>query len=259
MAHAPPVVLDTITDLRSEHRGRVVVAASHGGLLCAGYAARAGVRAVVLHDAGVGRERAGLAGVDALGERGVPAAAAEGASCRIGDGADLLARGRVCHANAPAEALGVRAGQPVGRAAALLGAASIPAAVAIRLVPPMRRETPGGTLLLDTLSLLGAADGGRRVVSGSHGALLAGRATDALPCCPALLVLNDAGLSADRAGVARLAALEEAGVAAVAVSHWTARIGDAASSLATGVVSCANGPARASGLREGDALSGRGW
>jgi len=62
-----PLVLDSVTHLPAEAggvapeaRGRVALCASHGGVYAAWYAARRGVAAVILHDAGVGRERAGL-------------------------------------------------------------------------------------------------------------------------------------------------------------------------------------------------------
>ena len=56
----PPLVLDSVTGLGDAARGRLVLAASHGGVYAAYLAARAGVRAVVLNDAGIGRERAGV-------------------------------------------------------------------------------------------------------------------------------------------------------------------------------------------------------
>ena len=63
-------VLDSATKLAPADRGAVVVCGSHGGTFPAWLAARAGVRAIVLNDAGLGLDRAGVAGVawlDALG------------------------------------------------------------------------------------------------------------------------------------------------------------------------------------------------
>ena len=56
-------------------------------------AAKAGIKAVILCDAGVGRERAGIGGLDYLDKLGVAAAAIGHRSARIGDGADCHARG----------------------------------------------------------------------------------------------------------------------------------------------------------------------
>jgi pimeloyl-ACP methyl ester carboxylesterase len=83
---------DSVTELDARHRGTVLVAGSHGGRIAAYYASRAGVHAVVLNDAGTGKEDAGVAGVAALESIGMAAAAADCATARIGDGADTLSR-----------------------------------------------------------------------------------------------------------------------------------------------------------------------
>ena len=49
------VLADSATKLKEDARDAVVVCGSHGGLYPAWLAARAGVRAIVLNDAGVGR------------------------------------------------------------------------------------------------------------------------------------------------------------------------------------------------------------
>jgi uncharacterized protein YunC (DUF1805 family) len=93
------------------------------------------------------------------------------------------------------------------------------------------------------------------LVSGSHGGLSAGRF--ALQARPLLAVFNDAGIGKAEAGVAALALLQDAGVAACAVAHGSARIGEARSTLNDGIVSRANAAAEALGARPGLAL--RDW
>lgn len=61
-------------------------------------------------------------------------------------------------------------------------------------------------------------------------------------------VFNDAGRGKDDAGIAGLAALDRLGIPAVAVSHLSARIGDAADTLVNGVVSVLNHAAGALGV-----------
>ena len=78
--------------------------------------------------------------------------------------------------------------------------------------------------------------------SGSHGGRSAARF--ALQAAPQLVVFNDAGIGRDEAGIAGLVLLEEAGIAALAVSHKRARIGEAWSSYLDGRVSRANSPAQ---------------
>src|ERR1700704_168931 len=106
---APIVVADSITrvDDAAAH-GAVVVNASHGGIYAAYLAARLKAAAAIFNDAGVGRDRAGIAGLDYLQDLGVPAATIGHDTARIGDGADMMARGVITYANALAAALGGR-------------------------------------------------------------------------------------------------------------------------------------------------------
>src|SRR5947207_12813372 len=99
MPAAPTVTADSITRIADEARGAVVVNASHGGVYAAYLAAKLGAAAAIFNDAGVGREGAGIGGLDYLQELGIPAATVGHLSARIGDGADRLAHGVVTHAN----------------------------------------------------------------------------------------------------------------------------------------------------------------
>jgi hypothetical protein len=113
--------------------------------------------------------------------------------------------------------------------------------------------------LLDSASLAGPADDGAVLVTGSHGARLAGGAP-VLKARARLAVFHDAGGGPGDAGHSRLPALEAAGIGGATVRHDTARIGEAASLLGTGVIARANARAAAMGLRPGarlrDALEG---
>jgi hypothetical protein len=93
------LVFDSVTQLDASARGRVVACGSHGGLYAAWLAANAGVRGVILNDAGIGRHSAGIAGVVWLGSLGIPACTVDYRSARIGDGKDTLASGVVTMAN----------------------------------------------------------------------------------------------------------------------------------------------------------------
>jgi hypothetical protein len=85
-----PFCFDSITQVSAASRGRAVLAASHGGVYVAGVALRLGLGGLIVSDAGIGRERAGIAGLDLLDTHLVPAAAVSAHSARIGDGADCL-------------------------------------------------------------------------------------------------------------------------------------------------------------------------
>src|SRR5215475_10122886 len=99
---APIIAADSITRVGPEAAGAVVVNASHGGVYAAYLAAKLGVAAAIFNDAGIGRDRSGIAGLEYLAELGIPAAAVGHQTARIGDGADMMVRGVVTHANRPA-------------------------------------------------------------------------------------------------------------------------------------------------------------
>lgn len=90
-------------------------------------------------------------------------------------------------------------------------------------------------------------------VSGSHGGISSARY--ALAARPLLSVFNDAGVGKDGAGTAALQLLDGEGQAAAAVSHDSARIGEARDAWENGVVSAVNAAARSLGLRPGDRLA----
>lgn len=254
------ILLDSITDLGADHVGSVAVSGSHGGLYPASVASRGRLRAVVFNDAGVGLERAGVAGVMALAAAGMAAAAADAMSCEIGSAGDMLANGRISVVNAPAESLGVLPGMPVAEAADLLAGATTPRGT-MAAVPEARQTRtlrPGLVVtLVDSASLVGPRDAGQVVITGSHGGLIGGDPRRALKAPARIAVFNDAGVGRNGIGITRLPALEAQGIAAVTVGHDTARIGDAASALETGEISAVNDAAVASGARVGLAL--RDW
>jgi len=107
--------------------------------------------------------------------------------------------------------------------------------------------------LLDSVTEGGEAQRGGVVITASHGGVSAARY--ALAYRPALAVFNDAGVGKDAAGIAGLALLEEAGIAAAAVAAASARIGEAEDTWRSGVIAHVNAPARALGLRPGEPLA----
>jgi hypothetical protein len=107
-------------------------------------------------------------------------------------------------------------------------------------------------VLLDSVANVTEADAGALVVTGSHGGVSAARF--ALAVTAWCYVFNDAGGGKDEAGVSGLALLASHGQAAVTVAHTSARIGEAADSWASGLVSAVNAPAAALGLRVGQRL-----
>src|SRR5262249_49700670 len=115
------VVADSITRVaESEAAGAVVVNASHGGIYAAYLAAKLHAAAAIFNHAGIGRDRAGIGGLDYLQDLGIAAATVGHMTARIGDGADMMARGVITFANPLAERLGCRIGMTCREAAAAL-------------------------------------------------------------------------------------------------------------------------------------------
>ena len=251
---SPILALDSVTQIDERCAGLVLVAASHGGLYSGYLAARGRVRAIILNDAGVGLEEAGIGGLAYLEKLGIPAAAVLHSSCRIGNARDMVGRGIIGHANEPARQLGCVPGLSIRDAAARL----VAAARTTGAPPPVAEESrfllaDGDPKVwgLDSASLVRPGDAGQVVVTGSHGGLMGGNPALAIKADVLAAVFNDAGLGIDRAGAGRLPALNLRGIAAVTVSHLSARIGDARSMWETGRVSFANQVAAAAGARRG--------
>ncbi len=250
---APILTADSITRIGDEAKGAVVVNGSHGGLFAAYLAAKLGVAAAIFNDAGVGRDGAGIAGLHYLARFGIPAAAIGHMTARIGDGADMMARGLVTHANAPAMKLGCRPGLACREAAAALRRAA-----PRRGEPPSERELaflliaePPAVWALNSASAVGPEHVGTIVVTGSHGGLLGGRPETALKYDALAALYNDAGIGIDEAAVTRLPALDARGIFAATVTAASARIGDARSTYEDGILSRVNAHAAGLGIAPG--------
>lgn len=93
-------------------------------------------------------------------------------------------------------------------------------------------------LLMDSISEILPGDAGYLVVAGSHAAQNVPRYALSVPLRAA--VFNDAGIGKDGAGISSLGALADGGLPAVAVSHDSARIGDARDVYENGLITVAN-------------------
>lgn len=245
----------SVTDLTPACRGAHVVVGSHGGAITARCVLAAGAASVIFHDAGIGRDAAGVQSLALLDAAGIPAAAVGHMTARIGDPADMLLRGRVTRFNRAAAELGVQGEMSADAVAALFGRRA-PSCIApdVAIPPAPRRVELGGAVALDTASDLTRDDDGRIVVTGSHGGIPGNLDARAAKAKPAFIAFNDAGRGIEDAGVRRLPLLAAQGVAAVAVDAMTACIGDAVSSYETGLVSVANEVAVGLGALPGQRL-----
>lgn len=246
-ASVATLVFDSVTKLPSEADGAVVIGGSHAAVYAAYMSAKFGCRAAIHHDAGIGKDEAGVSGLAYADKLGMAMAAVATASARIGDGADLHARGIISRANGLAAACGVVPGMSAREAAELLKQAPWP-----HTMPPAKGESRyavEGAACVDSATLLVPEDRGRIVATGSHGALNSYKAT--APFRPLLLMFNDAGFGADRGGVLALPELDRENLAAIAVAAHSARIGDGRSTLQDGTISDVNDIAYRLGARVG--------
>jgi uncharacterized protein YunC (DUF1805 family) len=250
------VLAPTITVILEDATDRVIVTGSHGGLYPGHLVLEAGARAAIFHDAGVGRDGAGVGALRLLQEHGKPAAAIAYTSARIGDTDDMMTVGVISTVNALAASCGVAPGMTCRDAAAILENAP---AAAPKIAITHHEARSNWTcerqirpvVLVDSASLVTEKDVGTIIVTGSHGGLIGGDPKKALRVDGFAAIFNDAGIGKDDAGITRLPALDSRGVAAFTVAAASARIGDARSTLNDGIISRTNRAAEALGARVG--------
>jgi hypothetical protein len=240
----------------SEHRGMVVVSGSYGGNYNAYNAAKWRVRGVIMNDAGIGKDSAGIRGLEYLDRIELPGATADTYTCHIGDGDDTFEHGLVSHVNQIAANLGCKPSQTVRECAKLM----LFAAVSARPLPDIsegRRfimhDVPGQlrVICVDTAGMIHPDDTGQIVVTGSHAALSGGKPDDIAGPQLYAVFFSDAGVGKDRAGIARLWDLDRRGIAAGAVSANSAPIGDSRAIHDEGILSHVNEMAARLGGRTG--------
>jgi uncharacterized protein YunC (DUF1805 family) len=242
--------------VRAEHRSHVIVSGSYGGRYNAFNAAKWGVRGVIMNDAGIGKDNAGIRGLDYLDQINLAAATADAQTCHIGDGDHMLEHGIISHVNRTAATLGCAPGQSVRDCAELMRSATVPATAPPSITEGARfvvRDVPGEPRLIcaDSVGMLQPDDAGQIVVTASHGALSGGRPDNVVPPGIYAVFFSDAGGGMDGAGIARLADLDQKSVAAGTTSADSAPIGDSRALYRDGILSHVNAAAARLGGRVG--------
>ena len=247
------VTMDSARYVGPEHRGRdVVVAASYLGLMPARLIAPHLPRGVIGHDACVGKEAAGIAGLGYLEALGVPAATAAGATAELGNGTDQFETGSISYLNELAAQCGVVRGMSVREAARLLLENDPTDTAPGNKVRRVTMEThPSGREVVVTDSIVFAlkADRDRNVlVTAGH----TGRSGAAflLEASPWGFICSDGGRSKNDSGIAGLKITGDKGLPGASADAHTARIGDAFDAYEAGLISACNEPARARGVTE---------
>jgi hypothetical protein len=114
------VLMDSISYVSPEHRGDIIISGSHGGTSSAGYAIDARVAAAFFNDAGVGKNEAGIKGLEELERHSIIAIAVSHESAEIANAADTYQNGTITHVNKRAEKAGIRPGMRVAEAVDIL-------------------------------------------------------------------------------------------------------------------------------------------
>ena len=262
--------MDSARYVGSEHTGRdVVVAASYLGLMPARYlglmpARYLGLmparlvapyrpRAIIGHDACVGKDGAGIAGLGYLEALGIPAATAAGMSAELGNGEDQYVSGTISFLNILAEQCGVRVGMSVRHAAQLLldrDPTDTTVGNKVRRTTVEEHESGRAVVVTDSIVFATKNDRNRNVlVTAGH----TGRSGAAflLEAAPWGFICSDGGRSKNDSGIAGLAITGAEDLPGASADAHTARIGDAFDTYEHGLISACNEPARVRGLTEG--------
>lgn len=247
------VTMDSARYVDGRNVHDVVVPASYIGVLPARMMAIHRPRAVIGHDACVGKYGAGIGGLWYLEALGIPAATADGMTAEMGNGADLYGSGIISHANYVAETCGVEIGMTVAQAADLL-LHNDPTDTEVG--NKIRREVvdthPSGRRVVVTDSIVWAYPEDENtsvLVTAGH----TGRsgAKFLLEAKPWGFICHDGGMSKNRSGISGLQTAQEAGLPGACIDGATAPIGDAFLGYAIGSISAHNDAAGDHGVRVG--------
>lgn len=107
------VLMDSITKVTADDEGAVVLSASHGGVSSGEFALEVPLKMVLFNDAGVGKDKAGIAALAMLEARGVAGATISHETGKIGDAQDMWENGIISHVNRNAAQYGLSAGAKV--------------------------------------------------------------------------------------------------------------------------------------------------
>ena len=217
---------DSVTKLPPEADGAVVVGGSHGAVYAAHLTARAGVRAAIHDDGGIGLDEAGVSGLPYAEKLGM-AMLALATRAAVRRAQDQYARGIVSRPTP-------RPSRAASRSACRAGT---PPSGSRRRRGRTRHRPPSRSCAISKARSSVSIQPHcwcRKIATAcsppaAMPALIAGHTTAHFR--PRLILFNDGGPGIDRGGVLGLDVLDQAGVAGAAVAARSARIGDGRSTL----------------------------
>lgn len=244
------IVMDSITfaDERN-NSGDVLIGASFCGILSIRWPLRVDPKGVICHEAGPGKNLAGVNGLWALEGKGIPGAGTATHSCRIADGRDMYENGVISHANDSACSLGIAPGMTVKESAMRMLARRRVIPDVYKPVAVAWQSARGRVMAMGSVTFITTEHEGDVICAGSH----FGQTSAAYSSRFRLrgVMCNDAGRCKDDSGISGLAVCQSKGIPGAAVSTESAAIGDGMSTYRDGIVSALNDAARALGVTEG--------
>jgi len=111
------VLADSAAAMDESNKGDVFVDGSHCGINVGEISLHTGIGAMIGNDAGMGKNDAGIAGLNFLDKHGIPAAAVSAMSAKIGNGKSTYEQGKISVVNEAAKKLGVTPGMSAREAA----------------------------------------------------------------------------------------------------------------------------------------------
>ena len=111
------IIVETTSDVTKDNSNDIIVTGSHQGENSGEYLLDCSVKGAIGNDAGKGKENAGFAGLKLLDQKGIPGAAVNTMTARIGDGNSTYEQGKISAVNESARKLGITEGMSAKDAA----------------------------------------------------------------------------------------------------------------------------------------------
>ena len=105
--------MDSISYVDKGNHKDIILSGSHGGTSSAGYGLDVKVGAAFFNDAGIGKNRSGISGLELLQDADIIAIAVSHETAEIANGKDTYENGIVSFTNERAENAGIKAGMTV--------------------------------------------------------------------------------------------------------------------------------------------------
>ena len=264
------VLLDSLGDLQPGNTSPILVCGSHcgGNRNLARQVKNCHVKAVFLNNAGVGKNQAGIKGLNHYQAEGVLACAVDHNSAEIGIARDTWESGTISHTSPQAEEAGIQIGDSVKEAVAkIIHLVNIPSSTPINtdfdsrideekkttskvdLKKQIQTHIDGVSITVtDSITFLNENNAGDIVVCGSHGGVSAGHYAQKHRV--KAVFFNDAGIGKNSAGVKSLESLSDAGILACTVDCMSAEIFNGQDILDNGIITVCNQLAKSQNIKE---------